>query len=61
MQPLAKDALTALAAQRSSAILSHLKTTAGLEEARIGSKAAAEVKADKPAEIATALTLDAGK
>ena len=61
LQPLAKEALTVLAGQRSAAIVAHLKTTAGLEEARVGSKAAVEVKADKPAEIATALTLDAGK
>lgn len=61
LQPLAKDALTALATQRGAAIVGHLKTAAGLEEARVGSKPAAEAKADKATEIATALTLDAGK
>ena len=61
LQPLATDALQSLATQRSSAVVAFLKTSAGLDAARINSKSVAEVKADKPSEIATALSLDAGK
>ena len=61
LQPLEKDALPALAAQRSAAIQAFLSTTAGLDASRLTAKSAAEVKADKATEIPTALTLDAGK
>ncbi|HTD91081.1 MAG TPA: DUF748 domain-containing protein, partial [Burkholderiales bacterium] len=60
-QTLDKDALSVLAAQRGAAIVEFLKTTAGLEETRINSKPATEVKADKAGEIPTGLSLDAGK
>ena len=61
LQPLGTDALQSLATQRSAAVVAFLKTSAGLDAARINSKTAAEVKADKAAEITTALSLDAGK
>ncbi len=61
LQPLDKQALTSLATQRGAAIADYLKTSAGLDAARVGSKPAAEVKADKAAEITAALSLDATK
>lgn len=61
LQTLDKDALSALATQRSEAIVAFLKASAGLEAARVNSKPAAEVKADTASEITTALTLDVGK
>ena len=61
LQPLAKDAYSALATQRSAAVQTYLQTTAGLDAARVNSKAAAEVKADKASEITTALSLDVEK
>ena len=61
LQPLAKDALTNLATQRSAAITAHLKSSAGLDEARVASKAVAEISAGKTTEITAALNLDAGK
>lgn len=61
LQPLPKDALQSLAAQRNAAVLAFLKTSSGLEAARVNSKASAEVKADKASEISTALSLDTGK
>lgn len=61
LQPLDKDAFSTLATQRSAAIQDYLKTLAGLDATRATSKPVAEVKADKPAEIPTALSLDAGK
>lgn len=59
LQPLDKAALTDLAARRGAAILEYLKTTAGLDGARVATKPAAETKADKATDIATVLSLDA--
>ena len=61
LQPLADAALQTLATQRSSAIVSFMTTTAGLDASRIAAKPAASVSADKSTEITTALSLDAGK
>ena len=61
LQPLDKDAFAALAAQRAAAVADYLKTSASVDAARVGTKPSAEVKADKAAEITTALSLDAGK
>ena len=61
LQPLDKDALTALAAQRSAAVAEFLKTGASLDATRINTKAVAQTNADKPSEVATALSLDVGK
>jgi len=61
VQPLDKEALAALAVQRSAAIVEFLKSSAGLEALRVNTKAAAEVKADKASEITTALSLDTQK
>ena len=61
LQPLDKEALAGLAAQRSAAIVDYLKTSAGLDAQRVNTKPASEVKADKAADITTALNLDAGK
>jgi hypothetical protein len=61
LQPLDKQTLTVLATQRGVAIADYLKSSAGLDAARVGSKPAAEVKADKAAEITAALSLDVKK
>jgi hypothetical protein len=61
LQPLADTALQELAKQRSGAIVSFMNTTAGLEAARTTAKPVASVSAEKPSEITSALSLDAGK
>ena len=60
LQPLGTDVLAALAAQRSAAVLAFLKTSAMLDAARVSSKATTETKAEKAAEISTALSLKSG-
>jgi hypothetical protein len=61
LQPLADTALTELARERSSAIASYMSKSAGLEASRVTAKPAVSVSADKPAEVTSALSLDAGK
>lgn len=61
LQPLDKDALQSLATQRSTAVMAFLKASTGLDVARVGSKAVAQVNAEKAAEITTALSMDAAK
>ncbi len=61
LQPLDKEALPGLAAQRSAAVTAFLKTGASLDDKRINTKTVAQTNADKAAEIPTALSLDVGK
>ncbi len=61
LQTLDKDALPALAAQRSAAVMAFLTTGASLDATRINTKAASQTNADKATEVTTALSLDVGK
>jgi hypothetical protein len=61
LQPLADAALQELARQRSGAVVGFMGANAGLDPSRVVARPPASVNADKPAEIATALSLDAGK
>jgi len=58
LQPLEKNALTALATQRANAIMDFLKAGTGLEDARVAIKPAVEMKATNDAEITSALGLE---
>ncbi len=60
LQPLTDGALQELAKQRSSAIVGFMHSS-GLDASRTVSKPVATVSADKPAEITSALSLEAGK
>ncbi len=61
LQPLPATALPDLARQRSGAIVSFMNKAAGLDASRVAAKPVATVSADKPSEITTSLSLDAGK
>ncbi|MFN0069838.1 MAG: hypothetical protein ACKVYV_19650, partial [Limisphaerales bacterium] len=61
LQPLPDTALPDLARLRSSAVVGFMNTGAGLDASRATTKPVIAVTADKPAEITTALSLDAGK
>lgn len=58
LQPLEKNALSTLATQRANAIMEFLKAGAGLEDARLATKPAMEMKATNDAEITSALGLE---
>ena len=57
LQPLADAELQALANRRGTAIVENLKSSGGLDAARVETSAAAKVDAEKPSEIAAALNL----
>lgn len=61
LQPLPETALPELARLRSNAIIGFMTTGAGLDASRATAKSGTAVTADKPANIMTALSLDAGK
>lgn len=61
LQPLDKEALSGLAAQRSAAVMAFMKSSGSLDDARVNTKAVAQTNADKATEIPTALSLDVRK
>lgn len=60
LQPLPDTALQELARQRSAAITGFMNTN-GMDATRVATKPVASVSADKPVDITSALSLDAGK
>lgn len=61
LQPIAETTLRELAAQRSKVIAGYMMTNAGLNDARVGVKPVSSVTSEKAQEIASTLSLDAGK